>query len=718
MTATSIDILIKATTDQAQRSVKALTRVVDDLDDVAGRTDKTMGALGKGFKVGVGVAAAAAAVGVVAVGTALGKSVKAGSDAQEMLSKFNTVFADTSGTAEQVTAEMDAFARQSGRNKYALREMAAGFGDILKPMGFSVEQAGDLSTEMTQLAIDLGSFNNMNPEEAFERLSGTLIGNHENALAFGVIINEATLKEELAAMGADKLTGSLLEQAKVQARINLLMRGTTDAQGDAIKTSGSWANQMLRLKSSFQEVQTEMGLKLLPVLTPFLEMANTLAAEFGPKITTALSNLIGNIDQAKLQEDIDTFLSGLLEGKLITPLLRIDFTPEIAPFTMGDDELARVYFGEKRTISIGDWVEFTWLTGDAGEEGGNVTIGSLDLANFFTWDASTWFDDKMSNVKITLSGEKLFADDFDAYFGEALGDLTIETLKVDGVVVSQKIGLGDLIKSEWTDESGLLYLKIGGITWEQGEGTSISDQFRDQIKTALSGANLFGGGDGTPSLAESISSELEAAGISFELEEPAWWGEPEWLDGGLIDTAWFENFEWPALPTWEWPEYAMWAWSAYNPWVWPAYKIWTWPNKPTWWKWPSAPGWVTDLINALDRFNPFGGGGGNGEESGTGGDPLSEESQGDIGAITDFMGGGQATGTSFFRGGGTWVGETGPEWVRFPRGAEVFPSGSASQMAAAGAGGVTISPTFIVNNEHDAHVTVRAMSNIMRRRGV
>ena len=210
MTATTIELMVEATVDKAQRSLRSLTGNVKDLESQVGKTDRAMQTLGKGFKTGLAVAAGAAAVGVAAVGTVMYKSVQAGADAQEMLSKFNVVFGDTAGTAEKVTTELDAFARQSGRNKYTLREMASGFGDVLKPLGFSVAEAGDLSVNMSKLAVDLGSFNNMKPEQAFERLSSTLIGNHANALAFGVVINEAVLKEELAAMGADQLTGALL----------------------------------------------------------------------------------------------------------------------------------------------------------------------------------------------------------------------------------------------------------------------------------------------------------------------------------------------------------------------------------------------------------------------------------------------------------------------------------------------------------------------------
>lgn len=190
-----------------------------------------------------------------------GAAVKAASDVEEMQSKFNTVFKTVGG---DVAKQIDNFAKASGRSRYQLQGMAAEMGDLFKPMGYTEEEAGKLSVQVAQLAVDLGSFNNMPMDEALARLRGTLVGSHENALAFAVTINEASLKQELMRMGADKLTGAQLNQAKVQARLNLLMAGTTDAQGDAIRTSDSFANQFLRLKNATYDLGVTIGELLLP----------------------------------------------------------------------------------------------------------------------------------------------------------------------------------------------------------------------------------------------------------------------------------------------------------------------------------------------------------------------------------------------------------------------------------------------------------------------
>ncbi len=253
--------------------------------NIGGSFDKVGGAVKAGAAIG---ATALAGLGAAVIGAGA-KLIGLGSDAEEMLGKFDVVFSET---GDFVKNELTNFADEVGRSKFELFEMASTFGDTLKPMGFAEEAAAGMAVELSQLATDLGSFNDMPMDESLQRLQGTLIGNHENALAFGVIINENTLKAELAAQGWDTLTGSALEQAKVQARINLLMQGTTDAQGDAARTSGSWANQMRALKATLTDTATEMGLKLLPIFTPLLARIGELALQAVPFLSAAFDNLI------------------------------------------------------------------------------------------------------------------------------------------------------------------------------------------------------------------------------------------------------------------------------------------------------------------------------------------------------------------------------------------------------------------------------------------
>lgn len=478
-------------TGDARQGVKGLQSDLRGLGGVGANVGKQMRAIGGVLTTAVKVGAVGAAAGMGALALATKSALAAGSDAQEMQSKFNVVFADTEGTAEAVTKAIDDYSKAAGRNKYELRGYAATIGDTLKPMGFAVDEAGALSSEIVKLGVDLASFNNMETSEALERLQGTLIGNHENALAFGVIINEMTLKEELARMGAENLTGAMLEQAKVQARINLLMAGTVDAQGDAIRTSDSWANQVRRLQSILQEVRTEIGLKLLPVFTPFIEMAGDLAETYLPKLTDQIAAWIDSIDVEAMQAKIDGFLSGLTTGNIDLGALELDVKPNVSTkLTMGDIVDVSWNFSKE------DWVitKLTWGDVFEFEQDWNLQEKTLentrvkweDVFEFaynqelgFTYVKIPWNDvfEFSQNPALDFSVTKLgWKDLFSADFKNTKGEWgAIENLKIGGFEIEGQLTWEDLVGESLgplTFEGNTLMLNIGGVlvdrqmTWE------------------------------------------------------------------------------------------------------------------------------------------------------------------------------------------------------------------------------------------------------------
>lgn len=89
--------------------------------------------------------------------------------------------------------------------------------------------------------------------------------------------------------------------------------------------------------------------------------------------------------------------------------------------------------------------------------------------------------------------------------------------------------------------------------------------------------------------------------------------------------------------------------------------------------------------------------------------------------IPDWLGGGGATqpgtnalGTSYWRGGLTWVGETGPELVALPRGAQV--RSTTESMAMAGAGGpAVVIQQAIVRDERDIYEIAYRVDDLRRR---
>ncbi|HDY89608.1 MAG TPA: phage tail tape measure protein, partial [bacterium] len=98
-----------------------------------------------------------------------------------------------------------------------------------------------------------------------------LVGNHETVRKYGVVLDEATVNQELLNMGIEGGNKAATAAEKALARLNLIMAGTTDAQGDAIRTADSFTNRFRALKSSIIDLSESFGNLLLPTIQKLVE---------------------------------------------------------------------------------------------------------------------------------------------------------------------------------------------------------------------------------------------------------------------------------------------------------------------------------------------------------------------------------------------------------------------------------------------------------------
>src|SRR5690606_26345900 len=99
-----------------------------------------------------------------------------------------------------------------------------------------------------------------------------LSGSSEVLDRFGVNIRQTALQQELLRMGIDRSWTSITEQEKALARLNIIARAMGDqgAVGDAVRTAGSWTNQLKRLNGELLDTRVAIGQALIPVLLPFV----------------------------------------------------------------------------------------------------------------------------------------------------------------------------------------------------------------------------------------------------------------------------------------------------------------------------------------------------------------------------------------------------------------------------------------------------------------
>ena len=259
----NIDIIAK---DKTHKAMQSATRGVNNLkNNVASSVQsqqRSFMALGGTVKLVLGSI-------VLAQTIRFGKQmVDMASSVQEMQSKSSVVFGQF---VSDVRKQLEDFGNEVGRSTFELEQMASSIQDTFVPMGFARGEASKLSVQLTKLAVDVASFNNASDVETMMAFQSALVGNHETVRRFGVVITEATLKQELLRMGITKSANEVTNAEKVQARLNLLLAGTSDAHGDATKTSGSFANTTKALNSALNELSVDVMTPMLPKLTKMVE---------------------------------------------------------------------------------------------------------------------------------------------------------------------------------------------------------------------------------------------------------------------------------------------------------------------------------------------------------------------------------------------------------------------------------------------------------------
>lgn len=212
---------------------------------------------GIGSMLTLGLTAPLAAVG--------GAMAKLSIDAEEMNSAFAVSFG-------KMAKETEAWAVTTGdalgRSTQEMQKGALAFNGLFKAGGPATAQAAALSKQFAVLAQDLSSFYNVSPDVALQSLISGLSGEAEPLRKFNVFLTESAVKLKAVEMGLGTMKGELSETAKIQARAALIMKATTEAQGDVARTADSTANQIRKLQSEWQEMAVTLGTVLVPLLKP------------------------------------------------------------------------------------------------------------------------------------------------------------------------------------------------------------------------------------------------------------------------------------------------------------------------------------------------------------------------------------------------------------------------------------------------------------------
>lgn len=209
---------------------------------------------------------------LVAAGTA---AVKMASDLTETFSKTNEVFKESADTVlEWSNNSID----NMGMAQQTALDMASTFGDMGTSMGFTTEEAANMSMQLVQLAADMASFKNISIERANTALTAIYTGETESLKAMGIVMTEANLEQFAMAEGCKTTYKNMSQTEKVMLRYRYVMAMTTNAQGDFVRTGNSLANQTRKLGENVKQTATSFGKLLEPAITSIVSTLNDVVS--------------------------------------------------------------------------------------------------------------------------------------------------------------------------------------------------------------------------------------------------------------------------------------------------------------------------------------------------------------------------------------------------------------------------------------------------------
>lgn len=186
-------------------------------------------------------------------------------------------------TLDQVTASAEEHAKAMGLTTEEYISAAAAAADLLIPMGFQREEAAEISTELVNLSGALSEWTGgqRTAQEVSEILNKALLGEREQLKTLGISISEADVKQRLLDKGLQDLTGTMLQQAKAAATLELITEKSADAQAAFATNTDSAIRRQAELSAELKEIGQTLSRLLLPVFERLIGVASRVTDFIG-----------------------------------------------------------------------------------------------------------------------------------------------------------------------------------------------------------------------------------------------------------------------------------------------------------------------------------------------------------------------------------------------------------------------------------------------------
>lgn len=245
-----------------------------------------------------------------------------------------TIFGESLSYVEK---EASRLSKTMGLTNREFVSNAASSADLLKPLGFTSEQAAKLSVRMQELAGPLAEWSKgkYNAAQITEVMNGAMTGEMERLKGLGIIIQQSAPEYQNMVKLKQKEEKCSLDQAKALATLELMYQKSADAQTAFAAGGNTLFRNWENLKATWRQAKEWMvelfsdsvidGLEkqrnYVNALAVQLTNTNTSTAErvkilnqlksINPDIVEGLS--AENLEMGKLRENLDKYNGSMLE---------------------------------------------------------------------------------------------------------------------------------------------------------------------------------------------------------------------------------------------------------------------------------------------------------------------------------------------------------------------------------------------------------------------
>lgn len=202
-----------------------------------------------------------------AIAAPLAYAVKEWMDAEAELRRFGATFGTQAGMAGLWA---DEFGKAIGRSRIEVRGVLGDFQQLWMTMGIGTEEGVALSEQITKLAYDFASFENIADTQAVVLFTSALGGNTRGLMRYGINLKEGALSAELLREGIVGGTTAATEGQKAFARMSLIQRALTNDNAIGAAAQDTFANSLKRFRAVADDTWRLIGRQLAPALKDWM----------------------------------------------------------------------------------------------------------------------------------------------------------------------------------------------------------------------------------------------------------------------------------------------------------------------------------------------------------------------------------------------------------------------------------------------------------------